>query len=405
MNPWARRATCQMRRSFLLASLIISLLLNSGWTDLILARARASLATSDSGVSDSPRPWWRRLRSRLQSPLCPRKLMHGDVLELWRHQEPQPPPLATLRVELLLDPWRAKWTFIPWTKDGEGSLATFHTKVPLQQACNLAPAAARTSPPQPWWKLIFPRTPRRVIHLRSPEHTNATWILTPWTKDHWTKVRALKDSVLGSDTDAQSRPDQPPSKPHMCVLCLCHGHLLCWFALHWCDPPPCITSAGSSLLTPTVWPQVCLQPRQLHARPAAFPPAGAQGLLHCPLLLWFKPQVHLAGMHPALRSLSSPVLIPVRFRARESHPVVQCLACASRSVNLKWVIGGRPVAQGLLGSHKSLSQGDCFCTSVLRHGASTSDHLYGAPERGFLFPCAELGSWQETPQVCQGGRG
>ena len=181
MNPWARRATCRMRRSFLLASLIISLLLNSGWTDLILARARASLATSDSGVSDSPRPWWRRLRSRLQSPLCPRKLMHGDMLELWRHQEPQPQPLATLRVELLLDPWRAKWTFIPWTKDGEGSLATFHTKVPLQQACNLVPAAARTSPPQPWWKLIFPRTPRRVIHLRSPERTNTTWILTPWT--------------------------------------------------------------------------------------------------------------------------------------------------------------------------------------------------------------------------------
>ena len=97
MNPWARRATCPMRRSFLLASLLISLLLNSGWTDLILARARASLATSDSGVSDSPRPWWRRLRSRPQSTLCPRKLMRGVMLELWRHQEPQPQPLATLR--------------------------------------------------------------------------------------------------------------------------------------------------------------------------------------------------------------------------------------------------------------------------------------------------------------------
>ena len=88
-------------------------------------------------------------------------------------------------------------------------------------------------------------------------------------------------------------------------------------------------------------------------------PAGRLSALpHCPLLLWFKPQVHLAGMHPALRRLSSPVLIPVRFRARESHPVVQCLACASRSVNLKWVIGGRSVAsQGILGFRKSLSQG------------------------------------------------
>ena len=210
-----------------------------------------------------------------------------------------------------------------------------------------------------WWpELTFQRTPRRVIQLRSPEHTNATWILTPWTKDHWTKVRALKDSVLGSDTDAQSRPDLPPSKPHMCVLCLCHGRILCRFALHWCDPPPCLTSAGSSLLTPAVWPQVCLQTRLLHARPAAFPPAGAQGLPHCPLLLWFKPQVHLAGMHPALRRLSSSVLIPVRFRAREPHSDVQCLACASRSVHLKWVLGGRPVAsQGLLGFHKPLSQG------------------------------------------------
>ena len=123
-------------------------------------------------------------------------------------------------------------------------------------------------------------------------------------------------------------------------------------------PPQCLTSAGSSLLTPAVWPQVCLQPRLLHARPAALPPAGAQGLPHCPLLLWFKPQVHLAGMHPALRRLSSPVLIPVRFRARESFSDVQCLACASRSVPLKWVPGGRPVAsQGLLGFHKPLSQG------------------------------------------------
>ena len=33
-----------------------------------------------------------------------------------------------------------------------------------------------------WWpELTFQRTPRRVIQLRSPEHTNATWILTPWT--------------------------------------------------------------------------------------------------------------------------------------------------------------------------------------------------------------------------------
>ena len=206
-----------------------------------------------------------------------------------------------------------------------------------------------------WWpELTFQRTPRRVILLRSPEHTNATWILIPWTKDRWPKVRALKDSVLGSDTKAQSRPDLPPSKPHMCVICLCHGRILCRFALHWCDPPPCLTGAGSSLLTPAVWPQVCLQPRQLHARPAVFPPAGAQGLPHCPLLLWFKPQVHLAGMHPALCRLSSPVLIPVRFRARESYSDVQCLACASRSVPLKWVLGGRPVAsQGLLGFHKS----------------------------------------------------
>ena len=140
----------------------------------------------------------------------------------------------------------------------------------------------------------------------------------------------------------------------MCAFCLCHSRILCRFALHWCDPPPCLARAGPSLLTP----QVCLQPRQFHARLAASPPAGAQGLLPCPAFLRFKPQVNLAGMYPVLLRLSSPALITVRFRSRESRPNVQSLACALHRVPLKWILGSRPVAhQGMPGSHKPLPQG------------------------------------------------
>ena len=227
-----------------------------------------------------------------------------------------------------------------------------------------------------WSNDPHPPEQRPAVQRIAPRRKRATWTSIPWTKDLWTKVRAPRDSVIVARTAAQSHSELLNRTPHMCVYCLCHGRIPCRSAQHWCDSPPCLASTGPSPLTPAVWPQVCLQPRQRHAWLAASrSPARPQGLQPNPVTLRFNPHGDLVGMCPVLPRLFSPALLAVRFSSREPYPNVQCLACALCSVPLKWApdsTGSRPVAyQGMPGSHSTPFQGSSpSLWTILEHLSS-----------------------------------